>query len=377
MVRVKEGARFSGPAVEAADSAYLTSLVHARDLGAWQRSTRWLKEFEDYAKVVYKQSGLFFDLSDAMASNELMRVFLSSVVAQDKGHSVPGSARRFLNAERLRRGLPSLNEDAIISNLLAGAVRRAPRTKKQAAPLHEDEVNQLLEGFNSSWVETQVATMAGLGFLTVMRGVELRTIRTEGVRFVLKSGTHVDASKCGDFPSLTDIRAILFHVPWRKQHQAKDVWVPLACPKMWARIIGQLEEGRRQFSPQFLFPSKNRKGVPGMNPRNPIGRAQFQRELQRGLVDVCGFEANTARLFTGHCMRLGGSNYMRRLGLDDEIHRKLGGWMSIKSSQGYMVLSPREQAIVCEKMALSAKRTCAFSESELDGMMDKLTALTL
>ena len=114
-----------------------------------------------------------------------------------------------------------------------------------------------------------------------------------------------------------------------------------------------------------------------MNPRNPIGRAQFQRELQRGLVDVCGFEANTARLFTGHCMRLGGSNYMRRLGLDDEIHRKLGGWMSIKSSQGYMVLSPREQAIVCEKMALSSKRTCAFSESELGGMMDKLTALTL
>ena len=68
---------------------------------------------------------------------------------------------------------------------------------------------------------------------------------------------------------------------------------------------------------------------------------------------------------------------MRRLGLDDEVHRKLGGWMSIQSSQGYMVLSPREQAVVCEKMALHNKRGSAFAEEELPGMLNKLSALIL
>ena len=61
---------------------------------------------------------------------------------------------------------------------------------------------------------------------------------------------------------------------------------------------------------------------------------------------------------------------MRRLGLDDEIHRKLGGWMSIQSSQGYMVLSPKEQAAVCEKMALHGKRHSAFEPGELDSDRD-------
>ena len=377
MTKVTAGARFSGRAVEAANVAFAGSLVHAKSVSSWQRSSRWLSEYEAFARTVFKQSGLLFSAGEAIASNELMRLFLSSVVAQGKGFSVPGSARRFLNAERLRQGLRSLNEDVAVRNLLAGVVRAAPRTRKQAAPLHEDEVGQLLDEFRGSWRERQIATMAGLGFLTVMRGVELRTIRTAGVRFVLRSGKHVDASSCSRLPALKTVRAILFHVPWRKQHQGKDVWVPLACPRMMQRVLDQLEEGRRQGPTAFLFPSTSRAAGKRMHRFNPMGRKQFQDGLQRGLVKVCGFQESVAKLFTGHCMRIGGSNYMRRLGLDDEVHRKLGGWMSIQSSQGYMVLSPREQAVVCEKMALHNKRGSAFAEEELPGMLNKLSALIL
>jgi hypothetical protein len=42
-----------------------------------------------------------------------------------------------------------------------------------------------------------------------------------------------------------------------------------------------------------------------------------------------------------------------------------------------MVLSPREQAVVCEKMALHNKRGSAFAEEELPGMLNKLSALIL
>ena len=234
-----------------------------------------------------------------------------------------------------------------------------------------------MEEYDATWTQRQVATMAGVGFLTVMRGVELRTIRTDGVRFVLRSGEHVEASQCTSFPDLSQITAALFLVPWRKQHQAKDVWVPMACHRMIARVIEQLEEGRRQGSPEFLFPSVVRKGGATMNMVNPMGRVQFQRELQTGLRKICGFSQAVAALFTGHCLRLGGSNYMRRLGLDDEVHRKLGGWMSIKSSQGYMILSPREQAQVCERMALVSKRASACSASEIPGLLSKMTALIL
>ena len=219
--------------------------------------------------------------------------------------------------------------------------------------------------------------MAGVGFLTVMRGVELRKITTDGVRFALQSGKHVDAHTRDVLPKLDTIKACLFHVPWRKQCQAKDVWVMMACPRMIARILEQLREVRRQGNPVFLFPSQSRRRGAPMHLRNPMGRAQFQRELQRFLIEECGFDPQVARLFTGHCLRLGGSNYMRRLGISDEIHRKLGGWMSIKSSQGYMVLSPQEQAKVCERMALTKTRNSGFTEADVPGMLEGMAALIL
>jgi hypothetical protein len=376
MKRVCGASRFQGKAVDEANMCYRANLTHAKDLRSWQRAERWVKEFTDFARVVCGQSGIEYEARAVMGSNELMRLFLSTVVGQGKGFSVPKTARRFLNAERLRLGFSSLNQDVAISNLLRGATNSAPRTRKHAAPLHEDEVCQLLSDFDGSWLQRQVATMAGVGLLTVMRGVELRTIRTAGVRFVLRSGKHVGAL-AAKLPGIQDIKAVLFHVPWRKQHQAKDVWVPLACPRMVGRVLQQLREGRRQGGVEFLFPSVSRGAGKVMNAANPLGREQFQREMQRGLVEVCGFDRAVAELFTGHCLRLGGSNYMRRLGLDAEIHRKLGGWMSIKSSQGYMVLTPREQAKVCEKMALTSKRSCAFKAEDVPAILKGMSALIL
>jgi integrase len=270
-----------------------------------------------------------------------------------------------------------LNLDPAIAGLVAAVERAAPRTKKQAAPLHEDEIDELLERRAESWFQRQVATMAGVGFLTVMRLVELRTIRTSGIRLVLKSGEHVDAHACKSFPALRGIKAILFHVPWRKQHQTRDVWIPLACPRIMQRVLDQLLEGRQQGGPVFLFPSRRRMKGKGMHLRNPLGRQQFQNELQNGLVDVCKFPRVVAKLFTGHALRIGGSNFMRRMGLADEIHRKLGGWASIQSSQGYMVLSPREQVKICEKMALTKGRTSAFEQAEVVGCLDDMASLVL
>ena len=231
---------------------------------------------------------------------------------------------------------------------------------------------------NKDWFTKQVGTMTGVGFLTVMRTVELRRIRTDGVKLVLVSGKHVDCHELERFPELEMVRAMLFHVPWRKQHQAKDVWVPLVCPRAMARVLEQFGEGRRQGGPDFLFPSRLKSGSGGMNLVNPISRQSFQNGLQRGLMKACGFSAAVAKLFTGHALRVGGSNYMRRLGLSDEVHRKLGGWASIESSQGYMmVLSPREQATLCGKMALVDKRKSAFNEAEIDGLVHSMATVVL
>ena len=72
MARIRKGARFHGPAVDAANACYRDNLAHAKDLNSWQRATRWMTEFEAYAKKVYAQSKLRFDLADAVHAHRII-----------------------------------------------------------------------------------------------------------------------------------------------------------------------------------------------------------------------------------------------------------------------------------------------------------------
>ena len=69
-------------------------------------------------------------------------------------------------------------------------------------------------------------------------------------------------------------------------------------------------------------------------------------------IDVCGLSREQARLFSGHSMRVGGSNYMRKLGIDDETHQAVGDWASLTSSRNYYALSADEQFITTDRFTL-------------------------
>ena len=122
---------FKGKAADAANAFYRSSLVHARDLGTWQRKERWLADFATYAMKVCKESGLRYSEDDALASDHLVRLFLSAVGAEDKGPTRPRAARRFLSAERMRRGMRSLLLVEAISHLIKGVENASPRTKNR------------------------------------------------------------------------------------------------------------------------------------------------------------------------------------------------------------------------------------------------------
>ena len=88
------------------------------------------------------------------------------------------------------------------------------------------------------------------------------------------------------------------------------------------------------------------------HPNNPVGHKQYMEALQMGLHTACGYTMEAARLRKGHCPRVGGSDYMRELGIEDEVHRRLGGWMSLVSSRGYMRISVEGRIKVKSKMGI-------------------------
>ena len=88
------------------------------------------------------------------------------------------------------------------------------------------------------------------------------------------------------------------------------------------------------------------------NPTNSVSNSSFTNALRKALVEVCGLSPEQAELFSGHSLRVGGSNYMRKLGVEDEVHRLVGDWASLVSSTNYYALSSGEQFAVTDKFTL-------------------------
>ena len=74
-----------------------------------------------------------------------------------------------------------------------------------------------------------------------------------------------------------------------------------------------------------------------------------------GLVATTS-EAEAMLLSRVTSMRVGGANYIRRLGLDDELLRMMGGWASLTSARGYFQLSAKEQFELANKWTLKERK---------------------
>ena len=175
---------------------------------------------------------------------------------------------------------------------------------------------------------------------------------------VFKNGKEVNASKLARVPRLREVEGVFLHLRWRKANQAHSVSVPVACKTaitLLLRHLCQLRKVGRTAGP--LFPSRQGRVNPKMHPENSVSTSSVRDALRKALREVCGLSREQARLFSGHSMRVGGSNYIRRLGVSDEVHRLLGGWATLSSSRGYFQLLASEQFAMAHKFALKERAT--------------------
>ena len=162
-----------------------------------------------------------------------------------------------------------------------------------------------------------------------MRLGEICTIRRSGIRVVYADGSEGDLECLQELPRLGVVAGLLFHLPWRKNHVARDCWVPVACKTTIKLVLRQVKTLRacRSQNP-CLFPSRiwRKGGKQLVNPRNYLQEQSWIDAMRVALVRcVPGMTVPWANLFSGHSMRVGGSNHMRQLGVADDIHRRMGG----------------------------------------------------
>ena len=325
---------------------------------------RWIKEFGQFAVRLLKdevesgRAGGGGDIRHLLGDEELLELFISALTLDDVGFSVPRAARRFLSAARMRIGHRSLNEIKALSDVIRGHERSTPRTVLQAESLESDDVERIADAYGcaKSWWLVQVACMISLCFIAILRLGELVVFNIEDVVLVMKDGVERRATDLPAVPRRREVKGVFLHVRWRKAGQDHDVWVPVSCPTavgLLLRHLRLLRAAGRSKGP--LFPARVGRVAPTRHKSNHVSTTSVRNALRKALVDVCGLSVDQAKLFSGHSMRVGGSNFMRKLGVADEVHRLMGGWASLTSSRGYFQLPATEQFEITHKFALKER----------------------
>ena len=348
------------------DSVAFTYLRSAKSVGTWSRQNSWLSKFFKFASDLCTASGNLRTSDQCLASSVMCRHFIASV-ANEGGVTRPRSARAALSKYRQKRGWTSLNNDEAISAIVSGHEAANPRTKRQSAGFSSLMVKRVVRtwGKSASWWRRQVATLMALGFVSIMRLGEMCSIQRAGIRIVFRDGSEADVTGLRKLPSMSRLKGMLFHLPWRKNHVAQDCWVPVACTLTIRLVLHQLRSLRqRSCKNPCLFPS--RQFVPGghqvMNAKNCMGEQSWVRAMRKALLDAVPLMTPAwSKLYSGHAMRVGGSNHMRKIGIADDIHKRLGGWMTLTAAQGYMALSPAEQFAYTVRLAEMPTRKSAMT----------------
>ena len=338
-------------------------LVHARHHAYWGTEQRWVQEFMAYADGVADEARRRRPSQvDAMANEALHERFIGHIVRSGRGRTVARSARRHLSGKRRRDGLPSLSNNPVISMIVSGGERAQPSTPTQAGDIPVAKMVALSAAVTDAdgWFANMVVTMAQMGYLTLMRLVELRGVVRSGLVFVTTTGEKLTLAQARRRPTRA-LRGMLVHVAWRKARQDTDCWIPLSCGVTIERVLGHANNlAKLGYVGDKLFPSRasgSRNAKPSQT--NRVGSTSFVKELRKLMVAKRLFTVAEAKKLRGHSLRVGGSNNCRRQGMSADTHRLMGGWASLASSNDYMALTVNEQFNITDAM-LGAARTAGI-----------------
>ena len=347
------------------DAVALRFMPHARSKQTWVRTGSWMQKFYKFAQDICKKSGRSRSDVQCLTSNVMCRHFITHVADENKGVTRPRSARMVLSAARAKLGLPSLSEDPRVSSVVTGAEAKEPRTKKQSAALTSVMARFVMRkwGLCGKWFKRQIALIMGTGFVSLMRLGEMITLTLQAVRLVFVDGSEALCMDLRKLPRTQELTGVLLHLPWRKNHRSMDCWVPVACPKVVSLLLSHVSWLRRvKRKSSFLFPSRRGDKV---SQRNHVGHQSVVRAMRHALTECVPLMSRQwSRLFTGHALRVGGSNEMRKLGVAEDVHRRLGGWMTLVAARGYMALSAQEQFQYTLKLAKMPTRRAGFAQAD-------------
>ena len=334
--------------------------------GSISRASSFINKFYAFAKWMCDKQRIIYNAVECLRDNELAEMFISEILAEDKGKTRPGSARTAINLVRKLHNIPVLPVGGVITKTCSSAMRSAATTVKQTLSIHVDNIRTISSALTNHpfWFFRQIALLTVTGFVLLLRFGEARALLKMGIRIILTdlheltpcyisaTGDHIILSS---LPCLKNIRAVQFCLTSRKTAKTHSSWVTASDRTLCRLLLEHLISLRSMnHKGKFLFPSRTRQGgswIP--NPTNPIRSLTYVRCIRKALHEICGFPWDVCMGYTGHLLRVGGNNFiLQSKQLSEDINRQLGGWASLPSCRDYNQLLLQDKLTITDKISL-------------------------
>ena len=332
------------------------------------RNNSFIRLFYDFAKKMCQDEGRTFDPLACLRSDELVEMWISEIIDEDCGATRPASARKAINAKRFAMRMPALQKFSTTTDLVKCAKAKSPKTVKKTEVASKKMINAIIEEYKLSphWWMLQFVLMTAIGFLCLLRFGEIRQFVSDGVKLVQVGMLEVQPLAfmrnrtvvLRPIPPAHLVIAVRLLCPFRKTTQTKGSWITFSDRKTINMMVAHLHNMRRLgYTAKPLFPSKNRVAkcfsppCPWMPTQIPIARKSYIDIMRQALREVCRLPVDVSMMYSGHLLRVSGSNSVRRdTKLTADINRQLGSWMSMTSKKSYDRQSLIEQLEVTQHL---------------------------
>ena len=326
------------------DDETAMAITAGLSLNSWQRFASWLTKFLVFLeRSGRKTPGI---PANILSNNNVVVEFLVNINYEKKSRTRVAAAARAINFARNLASIPPISNDRRVSLIMTGARRNMPMPAKGARGLPGIMLAAVVSAWGSDvvWWKRMIATMMFTAFSALLRGAEVVGLPRTGVTWVTGLEEVINPQV---IPEAHD--GVLLLLPSRKTVQSEPSWAPIRSGKASALIRKHVQWARGATpTNEFLFPSRRfvkqgreRFWVP--HPTNHISTVSFRTLIRKALKDVCGMSTEQAKAFSTHCFRVGGINYLARLGVPLETRAKLAGHKSLASSRAYLRALPAEQ----------------------------------
>ena len=344
-----------------------TSAAH----GTLASNNRRLQQFLQFGHSLFCLQGRSATDEQVLASDNAARLFLISLADSNPGKTVVEATAKMINTHRslAHPGICSLHRLKAIKYVLDSVQKNVLDVAKQSPGLTAMHVSLTLDNWTDSprWDETMFAAVIGIGFQATLRPIEISSLGSQAVWWVLKSGEEIRSNfSAGPPPPLRRILGVIMALLPRKNRQGKMSYIPSPAGKV-VRALHKHATNMSRLCPDslFFFPARrhppharkrytwHEKATWIPNPTNPFSQRSISDvAIPTALYYCCGIKRKHSAIYTGYALRVGGTTHHEESGTAESVRKNLAEWMSLSTARHYLQHSPTTQFGYLRKAAI-------------------------